>query len=163
MESQWSPTPPEPLLCGSTAPSVINGVAVFKLRVTALSSHHDKRNFCLRISPRDSSVASMEPGMTVLTDPFKVVTKLNHTSPFAAAAAPPKREHVASQLVAVPPHVGNKRTAEEMLLHQGEQIRILHQTNITLFHSLDQLRQQMSEALRRIHSLAGDGANSTST
>ena len=45
-------------------------------RITSLSSQRDKRRFCVRISPTDPELKRCEPGLTVLSTPLKVVSKL---------------------------------------------------------------------------------------
>ena len=70
----------EPLLVGKTEVVAMQGTALFKLRITSLSSHRDKQRFRIRISPVDTSLLLREPGLSVVTTPMKCVTKLSHRS-----------------------------------------------------------------------------------
>merc|ERR1719353_1676021 len=70
----------EPLLVGKTEVLALQGTALFKLRITSLSSHRDKQRFRIRVSPVDSSLLLREPGLNVVTTPMKCVTKLSHRS-----------------------------------------------------------------------------------
>merc|ERR1719174_3476603 len=77
----------EPLLVGKTEVVAMQGTALFKLRITSLSSHRDKQRFRIRVSPADTSVLLSEPGLSVVTTPMKCVTKLSHRSSAAGAKA----------------------------------------------------------------------------
>merc|ERR1719472_153079 len=68
----------EPLLVGKTEVVAMQGTALFKLRITSLSSHRDKQRFRIRVSPSDTSLLLREPGLSVVTTPMKCVTKLSH-------------------------------------------------------------------------------------
>merc|ERR550514_20845 len=70
----------EPLLVGKTDVVAMQGTALFKLRITSLSSHRDKQRFRIRVSPSDTSLLLREPGLSVVTTPMKCVTKLSHRS-----------------------------------------------------------------------------------
>merc|ERR1719263_91684 len=70
----------EPLLVGKTEVVAMQGTALFKLRITSLSSHRDKQRFRIRVSPTDTSLLLREPGLSVVTTPMKCVTKLSHRS-----------------------------------------------------------------------------------
>jgi hypothetical protein len=67
----------EPLLVGKTEVVAMQGSALFKLRITSLSSHRDKQRFRIRISPVDTSLLLREPALSVVTTPMKCVTKLS--------------------------------------------------------------------------------------
>merc|ERR1719390_413112 len=56
----------------------MQGMALFKLRITSLSSHRDKQRFRIRVSPVDTSLLLREPHLTAVTTPMKCVTKLSH-------------------------------------------------------------------------------------
>ena len=56
-----------PLLVGKTEVDAVQGAALFKLRITSLSSHRDKQCFRIRISPTDTSLLLREPGLSVVT------------------------------------------------------------------------------------------------
>ena len=56
------------------------GTALFKLRITSLSSHRDKQRFRIRVAPVDTNLLLREPGLSVVTTPMKCVTKLSHRS-----------------------------------------------------------------------------------
>ena len=77
-----TPTPTttrcEPLLVGKTQVVAMQGMALFKLRITSLSSHRDKQRFRIRVSPVDTSLLLREPHLTAVTTPMKCVTKLSH-------------------------------------------------------------------------------------
>merc|ERR1719428_2320502 len=75
----------EPLLVGKTDVVAMQGTALFKLRITSLSSHHDKQRFRIRVSPVDTTLLLREPGLSVVTTPMKCVTKLSHRSGGSAA------------------------------------------------------------------------------
>merc|ERR1719163_631289 len=68
----------EPLLVGKTEVVAMQGSALFKLRITSLSSHRDKQRFRIRVSPADTNLLLREPGLSVVTTPMKCVTKLSH-------------------------------------------------------------------------------------
>jgi len=70
----------EPLLVGKTEVVAMQGSALFKLRITSLSSHRDKQRFRIRVSPVDTNLLLHEPGLSVVTTPMKCVTKLSHRS-----------------------------------------------------------------------------------
>jgi len=70
----------EPLLVGKTEVVAMQGSALFKLRITSLSSHRDKQRFRIRVSPVDTNLLLREPGLSVVTTPMKCVTKLSHRS-----------------------------------------------------------------------------------
>eukprot|EP00900_Chrysochromulina_parva_P010334 jgi/Chrpa1/19301/Chrysochromulina_OHIO_Genome00024086-RA len=70
----------EPLLVGKTEVVAMQGIALFKLRITSLSSHRDKQRFRIRVSPIDTNLLLHEPGLSVVTTPMKCVTKLSHRS-----------------------------------------------------------------------------------
>merc|ERR1719487_1671875 len=76
----------EPLLVGKTEVVAMQGTALFKLRITSLSSHRDKQRFRIRVSPVDTSLLLREPGLSVVTTPMKCVTKLSHRSGGGGAA-----------------------------------------------------------------------------
>merc|ERR1719231_1596014 len=77
----------EPLLVGKTEVVAMQGTALFKLRITSLSSHRDKQRSRTRVSPNDSSLLLREPGLSVVTTPMKCVTKLSHRSASAGGKA----------------------------------------------------------------------------
>jgi len=70
----------EPLLVGEPEVVALQGSAVFKLRITSLSSHRDKQRFRIQIAPQNPIVRTHEPALTIVTDPMKSVTKLAHRS-----------------------------------------------------------------------------------
>jgi hypothetical protein len=70
----------EPLLVGEPEVVALQGSAVFKLRITSLSSHRDKQRFRIQIAPQSGMVRQHEPALTIVTDPMKSVTKLAHRS-----------------------------------------------------------------------------------
>ena len=61
----------EPLLVGKTEVVAMQGTALFKLRITSLSSHRDKQRFRIRVSPVDTNLLLHEPGLSVVTTPMK--------------------------------------------------------------------------------------------
>ena len=63
---------------GKTQVVAMQGMALFKLRITSLSSHRDKQRFRIRVSPVDTSLLLREPHLTAVTTPMKCVTKLSH-------------------------------------------------------------------------------------
>lgn len=70
----------EPLLVGDPEVVCLQGQAVFKLRITSLSSHRDKQRFRIQIAPQNIMLRNSEPALTVVTDAMKSVTKLAHRS-----------------------------------------------------------------------------------
>ncbi|KAJ1619075.1 hypothetical protein T492DRAFT_430322 [Pavlovales sp. CCMP2436] len=70
----------EPLLVGEPEVVALQGSAVFKLRITSLSSHRDKQRFRIQIAPQSQMTRQHEPALTIVTDPMKSVTKLAHRS-----------------------------------------------------------------------------------
>merc|ERR1719174_451196 len=77
----------EPLLVGKSEVVAMQGTALFKLRITSLSSHRDKQRFRIRVSPTDTGLLLREPGLSVVTTPMKCVTKLTHRSSTSKAEA----------------------------------------------------------------------------
>ena len=64
------------LLDGTTEATATQGVACFKLQINTLSSFHDRRLFRVRVSPVDELLLEKEPGLVVITEPMKSITKL---------------------------------------------------------------------------------------
>jgi len=79
----------EPLLVGETDVVALQGAATFKLRITSLSSHRDKQRFRIQVAPQDVEVQMREPGLCVVTDPMKSVTKLGRAAPNTSQMLPP--------------------------------------------------------------------------
>ena len=90
--------PPLLLLCGETDVNVI-GEKTLNLRlgrgVTSFLYREQKSRgekevlFSLRVTPTDAAVAAAHPSLTVITHPFKVVTKLKAPPAHVAACQPP--------------------------------------------------------------------------
>ena len=90
--------PPLLLLCGETDVNVI-GEKTLNLRLgrgvtSFLYREHKGRGekevlFSLRVAPTDPAIAAAHPGLTVITHPFKVVTKLKAPPAHVAACQPP--------------------------------------------------------------------------
>ena len=54
-----TPTRCEPLLVGKTQVVAMQGMALFKLRITSLSSHRDKQRFRIQVEPQDPEVRTL--------------------------------------------------------------------------------------------------------
>jgi len=151
----------EPLLVGKTEVVAMQGTALFKLRITSLSSHRDKQRFRIRVSPVDTNLLLHEPGLSVVTTPMKCVTKLSHRSSSGGAAKGLEgegegeewEEAAAAAAASGEPngHSGGggslkrKRDDIEPLLEaQGLQLQQLQKTNSDILEQLRQLKQLLS-------------------
>jgi hypothetical protein len=143
----------EPLLVGKTEVVAMQGTALFKLRITSLSSHRDKQRFRIRISPVDTSLLLREPGLSVVTTPMKCVTKLSHRSSSGAAKAGAGEgeegeeedaagdDPAANGGAAGSNGVKRKRDDIEPLLEaQGQQLAQLQKTNAEILEQLQALK-----------------------
>lgn len=145
----------EPLLVGKTEVVAMQGTALFKLRITSLSSHRDKQRFRVRISPTDSSLLLREPGLSIVTTPMKCVTKLSHRSSAKAAAdAEDEGEEVDGEQ-GIDDSGGSASTAgggakrkrddiEPMLEAQAQQLLQLQKTNVQILEQLQSLKELLS-------------------
>lgn len=147
----------EPLLVGKTEVVALNGIALFKLRITSLSSHRDKQRFRIRVSPCDSKLLLHEPGLSVVTTPMKCVTKLSHRS----SSGGPKVERSADKGEAADKEGAgtddggddsNKRKRlqselDEQLDAQREQLRTLNERNAEILEQLAGIKQMLKSHL----------------
>ena len=96
---------------GETDVVALRGTATFRLRITSLSSHRDKRRFRIQatrarprartaatwrsrphrsqVAPQDYELDRSEPLLTCVTDPMKSVTKLGRYGRASSSAAAP--------------------------------------------------------------------------
>ena len=105
----------EPLLVGETDVVALRGTATFRLRITSLSSHRDKRRFRIQarpprasprppsrhpepsahpstraqVAPQDYELERSEPLLTCVTDPMKSVTKLGRYGRASSSSSAP--------------------------------------------------------------------------
>jgi len=136
----------EPLLVGKTEVVAMQGTALFKLRITSLSSHRDKQRFRIRVSPIDQSLLLHEPNLHVVTTPMKCVTKLSHRSSSSSASAKVDEgegEGEAGGEGWGEEGVGTKRKrddVEQLLAAQGQQLAQLQKTNGEILEQLKALK-----------------------
>lgn len=57
------------MLAQPSATLCAQGTALFKLRITSLSSHRDKQRFRIRVSPVETGLLLKEPGSPALPSP----------------------------------------------------------------------------------------------
>jgi len=127
----------EPLLVGKTQVVAMQGMALFKLRITSLSSHRDKQRFRIKIQPVDTSLLLREPGLSVVTTPMKCVTKLSHRG--SSGKMDGEGEEGALEDDSYGGGTKRKRDddVEPVLEAHGQKLNELQQTNL---HILEQLR-----------------------
>jgi len=140
----------EPLLVGKTEVVAMQGSALFKLRITSLSSHRDKQKFRIRVSPVDTSLLLREPGLSVVTTPMKCVTKLSHRSSAKAGTGEGEGEDEAEEAEESANGVGGSSSGavkrkrddiEPLLEAQGQQLAQLQKTNADILEQLQALKQ----------------------
>jgi len=134
----------EPLLVGKTQVVAMQGMALFKLRITSLSSHRDKQRFRIRVSPVDTSLLLREPGLSVVTTPMKCVTKLSHRGSGG------KLEGDGEEAGLLPDDddgaVGGKRKRDDIepvLEAQGHKLHELQQMNMQILEQLRSIKQTL--------------------
>ncbi len=148
----------EPLLVGNTEVVSMQGTALFKLRITSLSSHRDKQRFRIRVSPLDPALHHREPGLTVVTTPMKCVTKLSHRSASGSGAAKGDEgegeggeEGGGEESEGGGASAGSKRkrdTADvahdiDTLIEHEAQLQTLQQTNLRILDELVTLKRML--------------------
>lgn len=136
----------EPLLVGKTEVVSMQGSALFKLRITSLSSHRDKQRFRIRVSPTDTNMLLREPGLSVVTTPMKCVTKLSHRS----GAAGKLEDGVADDEDWDESGSGAKRKRDDLeplLEAQSQQLQQLQQSNQSILEQLQSLKQLLGAQL----------------
>jgi hypothetical protein len=81
------PNDGEPILIGETKVLIIGGRAHFRLKVgpTVLTTKHEKQRFRVSIAPNSEHLRIQFPQLTVLSEPFKSVTKLDRKPPAASS------------------------------------------------------------------------------
>jgi len=134
----------EPLLVGKTQVVALQGMALFKLRITSLSSHRDKQRFRIRVSPVDTSLLLREPHLTAVTTPMKCVTKLSHRG--SGGNKEGEGEEAIGENDADPAG-GTKRKRDDlepMLEAQGQKLQELHQINVQILEQLKNIKQQLN-------------------
>lgn len=142
----------EPLLVGKTEVVAMQGTALFKLRITSLSSHRDKQRFRIRVSPVDTNLLLHEPGLSVVTTPMKCVTKLSHRSSSSGGSKGVDMEMEGEEweegeTVASSGGTKRKRDDIEPLLEaQGLQLEQLQKTNSAILEQLRQLKELLGGA-----------------
>ena len=129
----------------------MQGSALFKLRITSLSSHRDKQRFRIRVSPTDSSLLLREPGLSVVTTPMKCVTKLSHRSSASSSSKGMEGEGEGEEWEEGGEGGGGGGSAngtkrkrddiEPLLEAQAQQLVQLQKTNIDILEQLRQLKQ----------------------
>lgn len=132
----------EPLLVGKTEVTAMQGSALFKLRITSLSSHRDKQRFRIRVSPSDNSMLLREPGLSVVTTPMKCVTKLSHRpSGTGKAEAGGEEDEWGDEAV------GGKRKRDELeeaLQAQGQALQAMQESQTQILAQLQTLKTLLS-------------------
>jgi len=134
----------EPLLVGKTEVVAMQGTALFKLRITSLSSHRDKQRFRIRVSPVDINLLVREPGLSVVTTPMKCVTKLSHrSSTTKIEVGEGEGEEWDEENKDTSNGVKRKRddNMDPILEAQGQQLQRLHDTNMEILQELQSLKQ----------------------
>merc|ERR1719359_483026 len=141
----------EPLLVGKTEVVAMQGSALFKLRITSLSSHRDKQRFRIRISPTDTSLLLTEPGLSVVTTPMKCVTKLSHRSSGGGGAKADAEgegeEWGDAERAGEEGAVGGKRKRDDiepLLESHSQQLAQLQQTNAEILEQLRVLKEMLA-------------------
>jgi len=76
-----------PLLTGKTDVTCKDGGANLRLRITTVSSAHNKRRFRFKVAPMDVTLAAERPKLIQLSEAFSVVS---HTAQLTKPPAPPK-------------------------------------------------------------------------
>ena len=118
------------------------GSALFKLRITSLSSHRDKQRFRIRVSPADAALLLHEPGLSVVTTPMKCVTKLSHRSSTSDKQVMGDGEEEEWDESATGKR---KRDELESLLEgQGQQLQQLQESQTQILAQLQTLKQLLS-------------------
>lgn len=144
----------EPLLVGKTEVVAMQGTALFKLRITSLSSHRDKQRFRVRIAPVDTTLLLREPGLSVVTTPMKCVTKLSHRSSSSKGAADAEDEGEEDNGDGADGSHGGggggglkrkRDDIEPMLEAQSAQLAQLQKTNRDILEQLSLLKQLLSQ------------------
>jgi len=151
----------EPLLVGKTEVVAMQGIALFKLRITSLSSHRDKQRFRIRVSPVDTNLLLREPGLSVVTTPMKCVTKLSHRAGASckleggadgAEDAGEEADEWDEGAPGPPSSIKRKRDELEPLLDaQGAQLQQLQETSSQMMEQLRALKQLLSSAVPQRH------------
>jgi len=134
----------EPLLVGKTEVLALQGTALFKLRITSLSSHRDKQRFRIRVLPVDTNLLLREPGLSVVTTPMKCVTKLSHRS---SSGTKVEGEGEGEEWEEQAQDSGLKRKRDDIepiLEAHGQQLRQLQQTNLEILEQLQTLKQMLA-------------------
>lgn len=149
----------EPLLVGKTEVLALQGTALFKLRITSLSSHRDKQRFRIRVSPVDTNLLLREPGLSVVTTPMKCVTKLSHRSSSTKVDGEGEGEEWEDDSQGQggagagggsgnsnSNHNKRKRDdqIEPILESHGQQLQQLQRTNIEILEQLQSLKQLLT-------------------
>jgi hypothetical protein len=139
----------EPLLVGETDVVALQGCAVFKLRITSLSSHRDKQRFRIQVAPQDVELQLCESNLCVVTDPMKSVTKLGRTSGASVGGAPvPPATGMAVGGPPIPMPVGDggggaveslKRKYRDTLEDHASQLQALTHTQEHILQELQSL------------------------
>mmetsp|Transcript_3048 Transcript_3048/g.10032 ORF Transcript_3048/g.10032 Transcript_3048/m.10032 type:complete len:437 (+) Transcript_3048:42-1352(+) len=143
----------EPLLVGKTEVVAMQGTAMFKLRITSLSSHRDKQRFRIRVSPTDTGLLLREPGLSVVTTPMKCVTKLTHRSSTSKAEAADGENaggENGEDAADGEGEGGKKRRRDELesaLDAQGAQIEALQGAASSILLQLETLRELLQRAV----------------
>ena len=145
----------EPLLVGKTEVVAMQGTALFKLRITSLSSHRDKQRFRIRVSPIDTTLLLREPGLSAVTTPMKCVTKLSHRSSSSNSSAAKLEGEGEGEGEGWGEEDtgggggGTKRKRgddiEPLLEAQGLQLRQLQKTNADILEQLAALKQLLTD------------------
>lgn len=123
----------KPLLDGITEATAIHGIAYFKLQINALSSMHDRRLFRIRVSPVDELLLEKEPGLVVITEPMRSITKL--LQPHALIKKPDNRGASTKR----------RRTNDEvvaMFSAQEEQMALMRETLDSVVAMCKRVKQQ---------------------
>lgn len=143
----------EPLLVGKTEVLALQGTALFKLRITSLSSHRDKQRFRIRVSPVDTNLLLREPGLSVVTTPMKCVTKLSHRSSSTKVDGEGEGEEWDDESQGGAASAGggaaggNKRKRDDIepiLEAHSQQLQQLQRTNLEILEQLQSLKQLLT-------------------
>lgn len=137
----------EPLLVGKTQVVAMQGQALFKLRITSLSSHRDKQRFRIRVSPVDTSLLLREPHLTAVTTPMKCVTKLSHRGSGGNKEGEGENGEEGAGNGEEGEASSSKRKRDDIepiLEAQGHKLHELHQMNMQILEQLKNIKQTLT-------------------
>ena len=154
----------EEILTGEKEVVIIGGRGLFKLKLGAsvLTSKHDRQRFRVNISPNSEHLSTQFPQLTVLSEPFKSITKLDRKTPPSRGgdgggrfSAPPPRKWPRLSLPVLPCCSLRKRGPSEQTVARTvaaapskltKQIDKFTKNNELILDQLKQLRNHLQES-----------------